>query len=240
MAPTTLLLPWTASMPYRIGIPRRVPSAACWYAATNRYHASGLFSGGAPSPPLSTDPRRNRATPARVDRATLELGHLADLLVLGHPRQERGRADARSEGRIPIIGAGRERSQGCRGRHGGRRAGRRAGRTAGCRDEAERADDGGQPAGVPGRPESTRRDHHRQGGGVGHPGSISRDRKPQPEPGGLSGCPRTGPRAQTGIHTYRSATFPAGSAPAGPATAALTEPLVRANVGPCAASSPFR
>src|SRR5580765_6326095 len=61
VAHSTLLWPWTASTPYRIGMPRRVPRAASWYALTMSYQACGVFGSGKPPPPLRIEPRLNAA-----------------------------------------------------------------------------------------------------------------------------------------------------------------------------------
>ena len=37
-------------------MPRRVPSAACWYPPTMSYQACGVLGCGAPSPPLRIEP----------------------------------------------------------------------------------------------------------------------------------------------------------------------------------------
>src|SRR5687767_12783228 len=39
-----------------MGMPRRVPSAACWYASTMSYQACGVFGSGYPPPPLRIEP----------------------------------------------------------------------------------------------------------------------------------------------------------------------------------------
>ena len=98
VAPTTLSWPWTASTPYRIGMPSRVASAACWKPSTIAYQPSASFGSGAPPPPLRTEPRSRSATPGRSDRALLELGHLADLLVDRHLGEEGRRRGPRAAG----------------------------------------------------------------------------------------------------------------------------------------------
>ena len=63
VAPTTLPCPWTASTPYRIGIPSRVVSAAAGSRRPSATSRPASFCGGDPPPPLSTEPRNRSATP---------------------------------------------------------------------------------------------------------------------------------------------------------------------------------
>ena len=56
------------------------------------------FGVGAPPPPLSTEPSEQVGDALRVDRALLELGHLADLLVDRHLGEQGGGAGRRAAG----------------------------------------------------------------------------------------------------------------------------------------------
>jgi hypothetical protein len=57
VAPYTLLLPWTASIPYRRGMPKRVFRAARWKSSVMLSHNSGVaFGAGTLPPPLSILP----------------------------------------------------------------------------------------------------------------------------------------------------------------------------------------
>jgi hypothetical protein len=57
VAPYMLLLPWTASIPYRRGMPKRVFRAARWKSSVMLSHNSGVaFGAGTLPPPLSILP----------------------------------------------------------------------------------------------------------------------------------------------------------------------------------------
>ena len=89
------------------GIPSRVPSAACWYASTIAYHASGSLGTGLPSPPLSTPAERETGRGRGVDRVLLDERQLADLLVVRHPGEEVVDARFDREGGVAVgLGGG--------------------------------------------------------------------------------------------------------------------------------------